>query len=427
MTERESFDSNIFWRDFVEASASLSKPIARKDAFAEPLSDSAEVFATLVAAADQVRAGKQVQLRLYAGDEKRVRRQMPDYWGESYGSLLPFSAEKTLAEYGVRLRTQHGFPLFGVMLNDAQTLSPALWVRVRGLLSGLFQQIEFPLGGADCNVFAGNYNHTPFGVHTDARNVFTWIVEGEKHFLTWPHEVIPETVSPHAYEPYRQQALPLTGTTGDLLFWPRSYWHVAESQQSSLVTTLSIGLDDHMPVGWVTNEINRLVGHQLRNAETSIKSLQGRGHADAPEMIEAALRICDAEDWKHELARELRLKWLCWTSGLGLRTPPPAHVTSTGTGRLYRTPYSRVAVLRWNDELLCGANGHGFRFAYSLENESLLNAISCSSAFTVPELIERHRLRVEASVAEQIVKLLQSLHVLMATPPSSGESLQASQ
>lgn len=362
-----------FWARYL-AAHSLRETAELRAPLPQPLLTSDELFALLVAAADSIRQGTPRELRLYLGDQKMVRRQTGEQLGAAYGQLLPRRSDRTLAGYGERLRTRHATPCFAIMLNDCQTLSPTVWARVRDFAAGLVERTGFPLGGVDANLFAGNYRRTPFGVHTDDRDVFTWIVEGPKRFLVWPWKQLaplfgPEARrprQPHDYADLRARAQRLSGRSGDLLYWPREYWHVAEAGAGELCATLSIGIDPRLPARAWGKE---LLGNLAALAVGEPASSHGPGPAAAhrrhpaeevpPDLLRVIAAVAEGS-MAERFERELRLRWMCWRTALGLRTPPrdPPHPLRPDD-RLYGSPQSPIARVEWNGLMLCAVNGYG--------------------------------------------------------------------
>lgn len=356
------------------ARRSLRQPAELGAPFAAPLLSPRELFALLVAAADSIREGTPRDLRLYLGDQKMVWRQTGEQLGAAYGQLLPRRSDRTLAGYGERLRARHSTPCFAIMLNDCQTLSPIVWERVRDFAAGLVEGTGFPLGGVDANIFAGNYRRTPFGVHTDDRDVFTWIVEGPKRFLVWPWRQLaplfgPEAKrprQPHDYADQRRRAQRLAGRAGELLYWPREYWHVAEAGAGELSATLSIGIDPRLPAGaWAKELLGNLAALAVGAPASATGASPAGAHRrhpaeelppDLSRVIAAASEGALAERFE----RELRLRWMCWRTALGLRTPPrdpPCELRPED--HLYARPHAAVARVAWRGYLLCAVNGYG--------------------------------------------------------------------
>lgn len=141
----------------------------------------------------------------------------------------------------------------GMVVGDAAVLDDTLWRRALAFLRGLHAAVGTPAGGAHAEVFFGNYQRSFFGVHKDRLETFTFVVRGRKRFLLWPYEAlldlpdVPPDAPLHAFSfddvdlaPLRDQAVVLEGGPGDVMFWPASWWHVAESADDGFVTTVTL-------------------------------------------------------------------------------------------------------------------------------------------------------------------------------------------
>lgn len=88
------------------------------------------------------------------------------------------------------------------------------------------------------------------------------VIRGPKRMLVWPYEALLEHVSDPdtdlRYEGWdldeldpaglRGQATVLDGDSGDLLYWPASYWHVAEADERQLSLTLNLSVASTQPL-----------------------------------------------------------------------------------------------------------------------------------------------------------------------------------
>ena len=127
--------------------------------------------------------------------------------------------------------------------------------RQRLCCDGPVRPIGMPAGGANLTLIAGDYRLTPFGLHKDEADILTFVVRGRKRLLLWPFEDLcgalgaPDAsraapfVAPTDFDlsPWRSRAVVLEGTAGDVLAWPREWWHVAEDGADAPVT-LALGL-----------------------------------------------------------------------------------------------------------------------------------------------------------------------------------------
>lgn len=413
-----------FWKDYLREHA-LNEPAVVRSPFSVSLLTPADIFATLVTAADAERAGRPRELRLYLGDRELVRRQTVDGLGAAYWDMLPRRSDLSLSGYGERVQS-HGYECFGVLLNESQSVSPEIWFRVRDFLCELYEEAGFPAGGADANIFAGNYRRTPFGVHTDDRDVFTWIVEGHKKFLAWPREVLDGvmglgTRDPHDYAEFRASAIELEGDAGDLLYWPHPYWHVAESDRDGFVTTLSIGLDKTLPAeSWMRETLLDLVRDTLVSSEGITHHAFESQHLSRavralPDQIMRALKAHQRRS--SELERELRLKWMCWLTGFGMKLPdraPPVELTNGS--RVYCDSHHPIACASWHDEILCSANGYGFTVPRNSECMALIRELNSRQELSVGDLRRRFSKALTTSRLDAMLHAFLSFRALRHMP-----------
>jgi 50S ribosomal protein L16 3-hydroxylase len=416
-----------FWKGHL-GEHPLDAPAAARRPFPEQLVGPEEIFDALVAASDADRAGSPCALRLYLGDRELVRRQTVDGLGSAYWEILPRRGDGTLSRYAERVREHHGYECFALLLNESQSVLPEIWFRVRDFLCGLYEEGGFPAGGADANIFAGNYRRTPFGVHTDDRDVFTWIVEGRKKFLVWPRDALegvfgPGRRDPLDYADFRATGIPLEGDAGDLLYWPHPYWHVAESDQEGLVSTLSVGLEPALPAeSWMKEALldlvrgsvesaNPVTHHEFRSTDLarSIKAL--------PPALTGALRAHRRRSVNRELERELRLRWMCWLTGYGMKLPPRAPAVELDDGDRLRcdAPYP-IACAPWRDEALCAANGHGFAVPRCRELTAFVRELNSTRELSVADLRRRFSRALTRSRLDAMLEAFVSFRALQRFP-----------
>ncbi len=401
----------------VLAEHSLRRPAALRAPLSQPLLTPAELFALLVAAAESIRRGTPRELRLYLGDRKMVWRQTVDQLGAAYPGLLPQRADATLAGYGERLR-RRGYPCFAIMLNNCQVLSPTVWRRVREFAAGLSAELGFPLGGFDANLFAGNYRRTPFGVHTDELDVFTWIVEGAKRFRVWPAEQLDPLFGasaaaprhPHDYADLRARGQRLEGRAGDLLYWPKEYWHVAEAGADQLSSTLSIGRDPQLPIqAWARELMAKVAGELGAQLAAPTELALAAASAELPAALGGLAVAAGQPSLPQRFERELRLRWMCWATSLGLRTPARARPKPLRVkDRLRGDPDWPIYSLVWKRSLFCAANGYAIAIPASKRIEKILMRLNSGAIVLVGDLY----LSLSRDAERQWLQVL--LHSLLA-------------
>ncbi|WNG34888.1 hypothetical protein F0U61_15450 [Archangium violaceum] len=392
--------SETFWDGYLRAHP-LSRPAVVRRPFSEPLTTPEELFQGITLAATDARAGRPNELRLYLGDPKMVYRHTAECLGDRYWELLPRTEDGSLGGYAERLRARHGYTCFALMLNNCQTVVPRLWFRLRDFYSGLFERTGFLRGGTDCNLFAGNYRATPFGAHTDDQDVFTVIIEGRKRLLAWPPKVFQEmeqplSENPHDYQRYRSRARVLEGKAGDLLYWPREYGHVAESVDEGLVTTLSLGLDrGSTATSWVEAALSEVIGEALSEEKQAAplpfrKSNRPRAARSLPRDFTVALKAAQSPKAAPRLERALRLRWLGWVTGLGLKPPPEVPVPKLAkSDHVQADAGYPILCVPWRDELHIAANGFSVAFPGAKGHAALIRALNRGKPLTVGDALEQ--------------------------------------
>jgi len=166
---------------------------------------------------------------------------------------LPKDGEAYRA-YEDRLRAWAGGRELGMVVSDVQSLGGALWWSALAVARAIYTSRGMTPGGAHSEIFFGNYKSSFFRVHKDSLETVTFVIRGRKRFLVWPYEVFadrPEVMAGGEtaqinldpdldYEEFRDRASVLEGGPGDVLFWPASYWHVAEGVDDDFVTTITV-------------------------------------------------------------------------------------------------------------------------------------------------------------------------------------------
>jgi len=269
---------------------------------------------------------------------------------------------------------------------------------MREFLRGLYAETGFPLGGTDVNIFAGNYCQTPFGVHRDGQDIFTWVVEGRKKFLLWPEESFPPSLGrgeaegdPFDYEAHRGRATVLEGNAGDMLYWPKSYWHVAESNDDGLVTTLSIGLRHRVDPSWVKDALASMAGAADSSSHHAFATgALAKSARTLPKSLSSTLDVFGKKSTNAALRRQIHLRWLCHLTGFGLAVPPQAErAPLSAEDRVRVEPRYPIQCVAWRRELLCSANGYGFSTAGRKSIARLVAELNSGRELSVDELCKK--------------------------------------
>jgi len=371
--------SNELWDGFVQRHHT-KEPTVWRHAFAEPFAQMSEVFDWLLLAATRCEQGDdRIPYRLYSSGAR-----LPDAAGH-----LPRRSDGSVAGYLDRLDRELG--QVGLLVNELQAVHPAVWLRSIDFLRALYARVGMPAGYALLDIFSGSYTKGFFGVHKDDQDVFTIVLEGKKRLLVWPFEALADLPGAEGAEPWnvhdlshvdieahRATATVLEGEPGDLLYWPASYWHVAETAgKREQVTTLSLGLRRHPdPTSGIALTMKELVDEERSAFSEWLPhpSLGGCDVATAMDRARNATR-CMVESPAFADRHDVRL--LERLTAFGFREVPdplPAEPLEP-TAVLCATSEQPVSWLRTGDDILWSAHGYAFRFPYHSGLERLFSRV----------------------------------------------------
>lgn len=304
-------------------------PRAWRAPFAAPFATEADVFRALLTLTDRLDGGETtIHPRVFRGIEPAGFHLGVHAARAEDGDLAGFQAR--LADTGAEV---------GMVVAEAMALDPVLWRRARRFQHALHAEVGMPAGGAHAEIFMGNYVRSFFGVHKDRLETFTFIVRGRKRFLVWPFEALaelgglPPDAPLHAsriddmdVDAWREHAVVLEGGPGDVLFWPASYWHVAEDVEGGFVTTLTLAFGPSAMLA---------AGSPFRLAEAGAKAAGDDAYAtdDAaapavvgPDDVPGALAAAEERlrSWMADpvLAQSHRDAVLVWLSTGGFKVGP---------------------------------------------------------------------------------------------------------
>lgn len=227
-----------FWAAFA-AEHWEQRPLVFKSPLDEELISAGRAFECSVEACERWRARQPAALRFFL--ENGLLQSNPDRY-------LPRRADADFDAYARRIAPQLGGQGFAFVLNGAARYDFGVFLRARRFLRGLYERVGMPGDVTDMDIFVGNYRHTPFGVHTDKASNFSFVLSGRKKFLVWPWPALssrPELHRSVDFESVRSQAQVLEAEAGQVVYWPSSYWHIAESEGDlSAVLNVALYLED---------------------------------------------------------------------------------------------------------------------------------------------------------------------------------------
>jgi len=381
-----------FWRSFTENQFERS-PLVLKQPFSTPLATTAEVFQGLVNASEQYRAGIRLPpLRFYIGQA----------WQQAeIGNYLLEAADGSLACYAERISRKLQGRRFGLIVNEYQSYNPEIWFRIRNFLRGLYAVVGIPPNQSDTTIFLGNYERTPFGLHKDPLSVFTFVIEGQKRIVAWPDEVFhdrPEMHDSLDYEQFLGRATVLEAAAGDLIYWPSSHWHIAESTgELSLSLTVGIDFGFYSPIHIFSSVVRMLQNRLLSSGTVDAQPLDYENrHQSADRLhgiIERAAQALSDVSREAELEQTLRVAWMNHVTSFGFDgVPPPLPPIRLNDQDAVRVDSNFP--LMWltddDDEIICSANGHAFSITAHPNIAKLFEELNKGDAHLVKRLVREY-------------------------------------
>jgi len=399
LTVLTTFDWAHFARHFWSQRPVLYKRLA------QPPFEQGEVFRAAVTAAHAHRADQAARLaRFTIGREQLMH---PD-------ETLPAVHDDSFEDYDARVRALLGEQRYALIINGFHAHDLALWLRERAFFAPLWQQIGQPLTGAITTLFHGNYEHSPVGVHKDRFATFLYALRGRKRMRFWSRKPWRAAVSTVVdYQEYLGDSFIGDVEPGDLLYWPSSYYHIGESIDGAVATSVNIGIpiEEHQALYDVedlligpfeTPRLNSFGQHSAQSLPTVAAPMMVRAPqrnsvlaAGLPPALDAALRAMRERlqpTAMRESATHASLKR--WTAGGFEPVPVPARRKALADAVVVCG--MPAFPLRWHAAVGRGcwvaANGHLYRTTDAPTRVApLLDALNSGRPATVSQLLHGFR------------------------------------
>lgn len=410
--------SHPFWSELALARG-RAVPAAFRAPLGELVATEEELFEALKEAARSTIARANGPLiRLYAN-----RRFVPTEPG-----LLPDERDPSMEAYVRRLDQTLGET--GLVVNDLQAATPEAWRSAVRVCAGIQRALGLTPGGFSFDLFTGAYRSGFFGVHKDDQEVVTFIVRGRKRFLLWPYEVladqrgVPDNAEDKAvlltdldYASLRERAIVIEGGPGDVLYWPASYWHVAESD-GGLCTTVGLGLfARNRPTRLLDEAVQELVDEGALPKPGQLPPPAG----DATELLHTALQGIASTLDHPALNRRLEEKLLAFTTSFGFRTvlPPTGDATLPEQVRLLEP--GMVAWTLQGDVLLWSVAGAVYRYPAVEGLVRTLERLAGGATLDVSDLARELADQVEPAALRHMLGVLARHHALASAGTEDPE------
>jgi hypothetical protein len=294
------------------------RPVVIKRPFLKPFIDQSEFFGFLQAWARETRDGKR------AFDVEMID-----------ADVLPRSEDRTLAEFEARIAPRWNRPWYLYVSDGLHHYDGAFWERAVELIEpALRRQGGVPSGGMTLEVFYGKYGSTPTGIHLDSSDNIAFVARGPKRLLFWPPDrftarlVSPPQIPRHQqcltgrYEEFLSDALVIDADEGDVIYWPKEYWHVGASggDWSGMVS---------MPMWWSASPSK--LAHAMVARLLDLRAEPRPYALNLDDMVTAAGTLPPAlgdmvgqvkSQINSRLDLTVRIGWAKFVSGYGFSTPP---------------------------------------------------------------------------------------------------------
>lgn len=277
--ERDRLDWPTFVREDWDRRAVLFKGVAHGRPFALQ-----EVFGSALDAARRSRR------RLPGEPDNSIvtldRLQQLDPW-----PWMPRRDDGSMAGYRQRMLRSLGGRRYALVISAFHSHRWRLWHREREFFAPLWREAGLPITGAITTLFHGNYESTPVGVHRDRFATFMIPVEGRKRMRFWASKPWREPVSTLPdYRAHLRSSFLIEAGPGDVLYWPADYYHVGESIDGGVSTSVNLGVPrtEHRPV-YELEDLMVDIGQADSLIDPAAQLLRARLRADLPALAHAAI------------------------------------------------------------------------------------------------------------------------------------------
>jgi hypothetical protein len=212
------------------------RPMLIKRPFSKPFVDPQEFLGFLQRWGDEGRNG-----------QRMIGVHMID------ADVLPRGEDDTLEAFERRIADRWPRDWYLYLSDGVQQYDGSIWERAIQIIKpALRRQGGLPAGGMMLDLFYGKYKATPTGIHLDSSDNLAFVVRGPKRLIFWPPDRFTVKLSSPPQNPSHQQSLTgkygdyldgatvIDGEAGDVIYWPKEYWHISSSDNWSGMVTLPI-------------------------------------------------------------------------------------------------------------------------------------------------------------------------------------------
>lgn len=291
--------------------------------FSRPIANTEEYFQLLVSWSDGVRDGKGlVNPRLLDED------------------LLPRQEHQTVENFCADMEKRCPRDWYLYVTDGVHQYQPSVWDRVAEVFRpALSLEKGIPSAGCTLDFFLGRYDRTPTGIHRDDAETLAFVTHGTKRLLFWPNEKFEAIAKWHTpekshyrtgiyhYERHLDDAIVVEAQPGDVIYWPRQFYHIGTSADHwSGMITLGMWWDANpqVAVKYILDSLfadteNTAAAEPYPYDPSQPASYVGQ----VPKELSQAARDA-AQDIAGGLASATRHLWASLTTSYGFRETPGA-------------------------------------------------------------------------------------------------------
>lgn len=307
------------------------------------------LFALALRAAASVRSGVNSVVRVYVAQTAVI---------SDLRSYMPTADDEGFDQYVKRMRQMVGNQPFLIVFNHLQTLDPDLWSRAAAFLDGLYAHTgEMPIDEVDYDMFVGEYDMTPFGVHFDDSANFMTVPVGKKRMIVWPDNERSVPMHTLRYEHCRQSGEWLDCSPGEMVFWPGFRQHVGESRDGPSV---SVNLAMYMKSRYI-DDVLALLEQQIAQRVPDIYDGGVYGFPDSPGRLPGKWDAVSAATigFEHALDSALLEMWLKKLTSRGFVFLPEPVASASAISRADLVQLREHSRVIWSPHLgMLVANGY---------------------------------------------------------------------
>lgn len=315
--------------------------------------------------------------------------------------LLPHQLDLDLNAYIRRIKATLRQEPFFISVNGFERSSSRLWFWCRDFVMSLARSLGEKPQSWYLGAFIGDPKVSPYGVHCDPFSNFTFVIKGPKKMRIWPRAAL-ESDFPGLgrranpgllnYKKYMHRSILLKGESGDLFYWPDSYWHVGEGADQ-VTATVVLGIDWQIDETTVAKRVFESTLLQSKNRSNTIRTHYKYKDVTSKTRpcgeFDAVRRLLQNSQFGKTYSQNTQLAWLMWKSSFGCTNP----ISSRGKFRFSaKSSLKLIAqeflfVFKTKDRLVIAVNGHQKLFKKSKETLKLLDLLNAGAAVELSKLL----------------------------------------